>query len=480
MLDPATFEVMQVSENVAAFPGLKASAVAGASFRNLVDEASFSQLASAVQTGVEEKQTLNLVIQSGNFAKSCSALVHRKGEVLFAEVLLPELVNREGRTFLKVYQEIKNVMTALGGQKNIEGFAAIVAAEMKRLSSFDKVMVYSFNPEWHGTVIAEEKEEGMDAYLGLRFPASDIPKPARDMYLKNPYRYIPNGKYQPSKLFPLLHPRTNAFTDLSASDLRSVAGVHLEYLKNMNITASLSLRLVHNGKLWGLISCHNRNARYLSFEELGLFELLSGIFSAQLSIILNETAGRKQQKLQEELTTLVPHLHEGYSLHGAIGRNAAALQSLLHADGIAYSFDGRIESFGQVPENDDLDRLFYWLQVQDKDELMHQPSLPRVFEEAASFAQTGSGILALPVVPSQGAFLVAFRPEAVEEVAWGGNPHEALQLENDGKTYPPRNSFRIWKQTVHQTARAWDEAELTTAEALKNVLGSIVLRRMHA
>jgi light-regulated signal transduction histidine kinase (bacteriophytochrome) len=112
--------------------------------------------------------------------------------------------------------------------------------------------------------------------------------------------------------------------------------------------------------------------------------------------------------------------------------------------------------------------------------LLHLPSLPQAFDEAESFAQIGSGLLAMPVVPEKGNFVVAFRPECIEEVSWGGNPNEALQFEADGKTYHPRNSFQVWKQTVRHTARAWSPEELAIAEAFRNVLTGIALRRLHA
>jgi light-regulated signal transduction histidine kinase (bacteriophytochrome) len=479
VLDPATLEVMQVSENIDVLAPLQAQAIAGAGFEKITDAASFAQLKQMTSGALPEKQTLAITLVAGADRITCSASVHQKGAVLFLELLLPQYAKAAGRSFLQVYQDIKTTMTGLGQQQDVGGFSEAVAREMRRLSGFDKVLVYSFDDDGHGTVLAEEKVAEMDAYLGLRFPASDIPKPARDLYLKNAYRFIPNCDYQPARLYPLIHPQTNAFSDLSTCDLRSVAGVHLEYMRNMQITASMSIRLVHNGKLWGLVSCHNRQAHYFTFEELGLFELLSGIFSAQLSLVLNNTVGKEQQKLQEQLTALVPKLNTD-DLFEALGNNAPELMTMLDADGLAYSIDGQTGTLGQVPDEEDLDRLFYWLQVQESDELRHLPSLSKTFEEAIHFTGVASGILALPMVPQQGSFLVAFRPEAVEEVAWGGNPFDALQVESDGKTYHPRNSFKIWKQTVENTSRPWTEAEQHIAAALKNVLAGIVIKRLHA
>lgn len=477
VLDADSFDILQISDNVQELLSKEPAVLVGTAFKKVVDENSFVQLQQVTRQATGAKQPIRLNLASGDAFIPCSGLVHEKGGLLLVEVLNPLLADGKGRSFLDAYQDIRTLMHETTRSGNLTAFAVAVARVMRRLSGFDKVMVYSFDADWNGTVIAEEKAEAMVSYLGLRFPASDIPKPARDLYLKNPYRFIPNSGYKPVKLFPLLNPNTHTLTDLSGCDLRSVAAVHLEYLKNMEVTASLSLRLVHNGRLWGLVSCHHRTPLYLSFETLGFFELLSDIISAELSIVVNNYVAGKQQALQGRLTQLVSKLHNEDSLQTALEKNAPEVQQLLGAGGLAYNLNGHVQYSGQAPEENDLHRLFYWLQVQSPQELVHLPSLPHIFEEAASFAAVGSGMLALPVVPDKGNFVVAFRPEAIEEVSWGGNPHEALQFEADGKTYHPRHSFNVWKQTVRNTAKPWSVEELTVAEAFRNVLTGIALRR---
>lgn len=478
VLDAGTRTILQVSDNVAAYAGRPAPQLVGTPFDQLADTATIGQLEQFSKGTAGARQPLQVVFQES--ALPCSALVHEKEGLLFVELHDPSLDAIHGRSFLEVYQELRTLMQQLEPITEIADFAAVVVQQLQLLTGFDKVMVYAFDSDWNGTVIGESKAESMDAYMGLRFPASDIPKPARALYLKNAYRFIANSRYQPVRLYPLLNPRTHALTDLTGCDLRSVAAVHLEYLQNMGVSASLSLRLVHNGQLWGLISCHHRDPKYFSFEALGVFELLSGILSAQLSRLLNKAWSLQLGRLQERLTQLVPALNGSTSLQEALGRQAQQVLELLDAPGLAFNLNGHIEAIGQVPESNDLHRLFYWLQVQEPQHLVHQPSLSQVFEEAADFAPVGSGMLALPVVPQRGQFVVAFRPEVVQEVAWGGNPHDALQMDADGKTYHPRNSFAVWKQIVRNTARPWSAEELSIAEAFKNVLTGIALRHLHA
>ncbi len=479
VLDRQRLEIIQVSDNLSSLTGQEPASVIGKPLVDLLCSAEHT-LHQFRDQAFADRQPLQLSVQTSNGPTTCSALAHAKGNLLYVEILLPGLVAGASRSFLDVYQQIRNFLQAVSGKEDINEFAAAVAKQTQLVSGFDKVMVYSFNAEWHGTVIAEEKQPDQPAYLGLRFPASDIPKPVRDLYLKNPYRFIPNSAYQPARLYPLLHPQTRGFTDLSDCNLRSVAAVHLEYLKNMEVSASLSLRLVHEGKLWGLVSCHHRDAMYFSYETLGFLELLSEIISAQLSIVLNNGVAAKRQALQSSLTALVPALHDADSLEEALTSHAPAIQAMLGAGGLAFQYNGFIHTTGNVPESADLKALLYWLEVQLPEQIVHHASLPQAFEEAAAFADVGSGLLALPIVPEKGAFLVAFRPETIMEVAWGGNPHEALQFEADGKAYHPRNSFNIWKQTTRQTARPWTTEELEIAEALQLILTRLALRSVHA
>ncbi|WP_114941825.1 GAF domain-containing protein, partial [Mucilaginibacter endophyticus] len=152
--------------------------------------------------------------------------------------------------------------------------------ELRRITGFDGIMMYRFDEDWNGTVIAEEKDAPeLEHYLGHTFPGSDVPRQARDLYLKNSYRLIPDRDFTPVRLYPVMNPVTNTFIDLSDCNLRGVAAVHLEYLKNMNVQASMSIRVIDNGKLWGLIACHHVRPHYLSFETGAVCEMLSSVIS---------------------------------------------------------------------------------------------------------------------------------------------------------------------------------------------------------
>jgi chemotaxis family two-component system sensor kinase Cph1 len=282
VLNKDTLNIIQVSENISDLFQAEAASTINTPIEKYIPSAQLDDLRNKVNTGIKNKIPITLTIND----KPVLALVHAHASYLLIEI---EAANKGAdRTFINVFEEVKYVMAAIELATSVKQACEIAIHELKRISGFDGIMMYRFDENWNGTVIAEEKSNGLEEYLGVTFPASDVPKQARQLYLKNPYRLIPNRDYKPVRLYPILNPVTNSFTDLSDCNLRSVAGVHLEYLKNMGITASMSVRVIHNENLWGLISCHHATPNYLSFEIRSIFELLSSVISNKISSILNK------------------------------------------------------------------------------------------------------------------------------------------------------------------------------------------------
>jgi light-regulated signal transduction histidine kinase (bacteriophytochrome) len=361
-------------------------------------------------------------------------------------------------------------MERISRAETVQQLCRIAAEEIKALSGFDKVMIYQFDKDWNGEVIAEVMEPGMDAYMGLKFPASDIPKPARDMYTTNPYRFIPNREYQPVHLYPLLNPITHSFTNLIASELRSVAGVHLEYLKNMEVTASMSTRILLNGKLWGLIACHHRTAKYLSFEQCFVFEILSELISSRITALISSDVLKRQDRLNKNLLAFVERIYPYQNIVDAVRENKEDLMQFLSAEGLVLTWNEHIEKAGSTPGDIELDVLRYWLQGRLNGSVYHEPALPAVMDDAQTYAAQASGLLVLPLDSSRGNFILLFRPEVLKKQDWGGNPDEAIRFEKNNTVYHPRHSFDSWQEVVRNTAQPWSDDEIAAAETLKNIM----------
>ncbi len=471
------YKVVQVSENIASFLSIEVADFIEKPFEDFLEDESYMRFKKKTSRPFNGKLPVALSFKKAKQQKQSLAVVHEQEKCLLVEIELDEYVIPNQSSFATVFQEMKQLTNAINAASGLEEVCGIAAKGIKEFSGFDKVMMYTFDEEWNGSVIAEEMEEGMASYLGLKFPASDIPKPARDMYLKNPYRLIPNRNYTPVRLYPLLNPYTHTFTNLAETELRSVASVHLEYLKNMNVVASMSTRIVQNDKLWGLISCHHRTPKYLSIEERSVFEWLSDVISAKITALnIKKSIGLKDQ-LNDQYTALVEEIYKQKTLPEVWAENKEEIKNYLNTDGLAFCWNGQIETVGTVPEKDEVDVLQYWLQGKPGNKLYHESSLSRVFDEANKFSEVGSGILALPIQAEKGNFMIGFRQEAIKKVDWGGNPNEAVQFETNSSVYHPRNSFTQWQEVVRHTAEPWLNEEIQAAENLRNVLVEFILNK---
>lgn len=463
--------ILQGSENADSVFGKPVMEIVGSKLPALLSENDASRLSSLFGKNLSGKLPFAFAIGENRFL----ALAEQQDLYYILEIDKEPYNNEEEQTFISVYQEVKVVMSAIEACTTTDETSRVVAREIKKLSGFDKVMVYCFDKDWNGDVLAEEAEPGMESYLGLKFPASDIPKLARELYKKSPYRLIPTVDYEGVRLFPIINPLTNAFTDLSGTNLRSVAGVHLEYLRNMKVNASMSTRILKDGELWGLIACHHRTPKYLSYEMCSVFELLSNVITAKISSVQNSDSYRfkaSKQDLQQKVVETV-------LAKGRLDGETGTLLELLDADGIAIARNRHIETVGETPTRQEIEDLVYWLQANDITGLYHQPSLSSVYEAAEGYADKGSGLLALPVETEKGDFVLAFRQEAVQNISWGGNPNEAIQFESDGKKYHPRQSFKIWQQNVRQTSTPWRTEILEVAEGIRNFLIESRLNRKY-
>jgi chemotaxis family two-component system sensor kinase Cph1 len=462
VLNTDSLNIIQVSENISELFKAEASKVINTNIDKYIPSAQLDDLRNKLNTGIKNKIPVTLTINE----KPVLALVHAHPNYLLIEL---EAANQDAdRTFINVFEEVKYTMAAIELATSVKQACEIAIHELKRISGFDGIMMYRFDENWNGTVIAEEKNHGLEEYLGVTFPASDVPKQARQLYLKNPYRLIPNRNYKPVRLYPILNPITNSFTDLSDCNLRSVAAVHLEYLKNMGITASMSTRVIHNERLWGLISCHHASPNYLSFEIRSIFELLSSVISNKISSILNKEDYDFVADLQNRRNTLIEQTYTYNNLTAGLLQQNESLLSLFKATGAVIYIDGKIDTAGKVPGKDVLENLQLWLQAKNMSKVYSTTQLAEVFDEALEFTDIASGMLVIPVDAEAGDYIVCFRPEVLHTIEWGGNPNNAINFEDNGLNYHPRNSFKSWLETVNQSSVLWHEQHLAIAETLRS------------
>ncbi len=477
VLEPERLKFVQVSKNVAEHLQIDAGTLSEDLLSNHIPAWQLASLKEKLQSGIKENFPFTLTFTVDGAARDFLSIIHIKESYLVFEL---EAINTAApASFISVYQELKFAMAAIGQATDVDAVSVIAVRELKKLSGFDRVMVYKFDEHWNGIVIAETLAEGMEPYLGLRFPASDIPKQARALYEKNPYRLIPDREYEPVKLHPVINPITQEFTDLSDCNLRSVAAVHVEYLKNMKVTASMSTRIMKNGQLWGLISCHHRTAKQLSYEECSMFELLSEVISAKLASIQNEEDFSYSTMLQETQAQLLEQVYSTNNLAEALLEGEKTILDLVSAEGAVVAHNKEIRTIGKTPSVHDIKDIIMWLQTHNIDKVFTTDSITELDDNGIKYSDLASGMIVLPVQKDKGEYIIGFRPELIKEVNWGGNPNETIVFEQDKKNYHPRNSFKLWQQTVKNTSRPWHSQEIAIAENFRHILIELSFKKVY-
>lgn len=373
------------------------------------------------------------------------------------------------------HRRLPSVLQRLSASTTLEELSATLASDVRGVTGFDRVMVYRFDAGWNGEVIAEDRREDLEPFLGLRFPASDIPAQARELYTTNWMRLIPDAAYQRVPLEPAVDPRTGRPLDLSGAMLRSVSPVHLEYLANMGVVSSMSVSLIDRGRLWGLISCHHYAGPHRpSYADRTAAEFLG----RTASLLLRTTVAADEQEGVVEVA------ERAAELAAAVGRTPRALGAaltdqdvtvldLLPATGAALRLGGRLRLVGTTPPADRVTELVGALLASD---VSATDSVAQVVPGAADLADTASGVLAVPVGGED--FLAWFRPETLREVTWGGNPYASKVAQtDDGPRLSPRRSFAAWSETVRGTSLPWREHEVTAAHSLAGHLAAATMNR---
>ncbi len=458
--------IIQVSEN--------ATEVFGVPYQDLIETSIESHI-----TGEDRIDILDRADQQSRIPsvweikqRPFLTLLHSYDKYLIAEIDRAPYDSGRQLLFVNVYREIKYAMSLIQSSTSIDSVAKNCASEIKRISGYDKVMVYCFDKDWNGTVIAEVGEPDMESYMGITFPASDIPQQARNLYKKNAYRFIPTREYQPVKLFPVINPITQSFLDLSDCNLRGVAAVHLEYLKNMNVVSSMSARILNGDMLWGLIACHHKTEKALSFEIRSVFEMLSNIVSARVTSLLNNDLHSFSIRIKEQYKNIVEDAYRkgNDKLPAALLEGEPDLLTLFNASGATISLWGKTYYKGEVPQAEQLRELMLWLHAKQLRQIYATDSLPNEYDQAEDFRNLASGMMVIPVDLDNDEYVILFRPELVRTVTWGGNPEERIRFDEGSKSYHPRASFARWKQLVQGTSQAWREEEMIAAESLRSFI----------
>ncbi|QAY79672.1 ATP-binding protein [Sphingosinicella sp. BN140058] len=409
----------------------------------------------------------------GSGAAPFHLIAHRSGGALIVE--LEEVEQADPGGFDAVQPLVQSFLTDLQAARTVAELGVLAAREVRRITGLDRVLVYRFDADGHGTVVAEDRNDRLPSYLDLRFPASDIPAQARELYRRNRLRLIADASYRPVPIEPPFDPATGAPVDLSLATLRSVSPVHLEYMRNMGTGASMSISLLSEGRLWGLISCHNREPHRVAYPVRTACEFIGQVLSLQIAAREIAALAERRIALRSVQSALLSQmaLSESGFVDALLG-NPDALLALTHAAGAAILFDGDCRTIGETPSQEAIGALADWLSDSFKGDIHATDALAAEMPAAEAFKDRGSGIMALSLSRVHRSYLIWFRPEVVRTVAWGGSPLKPAEPE--GARIHPRKSFEVWKEIVQRRSLPWDEAEIDAATQLRSAIVDIILR----
>ncbi len=349
------------------------------------------------------------------------------------------------------------------------------ARQLRMLTGFDRVMVYRFDVDGAGKVIAESTARGVPSYLGLRYPASDIPAQARALYERSWLRCIVDVNAAPSPIVPPAGSQ-DAPLDLSMSVLRSVSPIHCEYLRNMGVAASLSVSILRRGKLWGLFACHHLAPHRLSLERRTAAELYGQMFSFLLESVERDKEAAYEADARQLHNRLMALIAENASPMENLAELREEIGRFIRSDGVAIVLGGQIALHGSTPTQEEMLGVIRALNRAHASTVFATNEIGRVHPPGADFAMRAAGMLAIPVSRKPRDYIIFFRKESARTVTWAGNPDKPVEPGPNGVRLTPRKSFEAWKETVHGQSTPWSDADLRIADSLRVTLMEVVLR----
>jgi chemotaxis family two-component system sensor kinase Cph1 len=473
---PDTYSIVHASDNIADLFGISADQLLGQPLGSILAQTDLS-----VNALVE---LLNVGRRSGSWdsmnphqfvinEKAWNLITHQHNGLIILEW---EPVGDHNP--LRNQQLIAQALTEVQASRTLADLLQNTAQRVKKIIGFDRVMVYRFEPDWHGHVIAEAKEPHLEPYLGLHYPASDIPRQARELYKVNLVRLIADATSTPSRILSQPDWPEDRPLDLTHSVLRAVSPIHIEYLNNMGVQASMSISLLYRGELWGLISCHNTVPRFVDYPARQAAKFVSQLLSTALEF-------RKDEEDQSNLLLYRQHgqyIHEQLLIDEnvvqALTKRSHTILDLTKATGAALLFNNHIYRLGKTPSEIDIRALADWLKASDTETFLETSQFAALYPPGEEFRDIGAGLLAIVLSKELNEYVFWFKPERIQQVTWAGNPDKPVTVgENGQNRISPRKSFEAWTQTVRNTSEPWSEAEVSAVIKLREDVLQVITKQ---
>jgi light-regulated signal transduction histidine kinase (bacteriophytochrome) len=459
-----SLSIAQASQSAFGAFGLGPEDLIGQPLSILIGESEQARIGKMLATqSLINLNPLRLVVNCTSGQKAFLACVYKSDGLLVFE--LESATQFEPLDSMAFLRSTNDAVTSILACNNTKELLQSAADFVRKLCAFDRVMIYLFDKDWNGTVEAESKIDNVASFLGFRFPASDIPAQARELYRRNTLRLSIDVNAPQSFIVPANNPLTGQPLDLSESMLRSMSPIHIEYLKNMNVAASMSISLTSGGELVGLVACHNERATQVEYRARQACDVLARLVSMRLDSLREREKFSRLSQLRGAREELLKDCHDHDDLPAAIA-SSDKLLDIVGAGGAAFVWDERYLLSGDTPDQHQVTELIKNISITMTGPIFASDQLSGQFPFARSFESSSSGMLALRLATSGSRWVLWFRPAVLSEISWAGNPAKPAITGSDMRIHP-RKSFERWKQQITGQSAAWSDAEIQNALELQ-------------
>ncbi len=474
-VDPADLTVRMASENLDHIFATTANLAIGRPLSSVIGE--------------QQASTIKELIAQGNWPASLICSIDISGQdgvrqadvhVFPSEDLISIEIEKEsyggGDVFHRQFVPIRDLLWKLDAEQDVQRYSQAVVEEVRLLNGYDRVMMYRFDPKWDGEVIAESLADGAQSYRGNHFPASDIPPQARALYTRNLVRLIADVEDDSVRI--VSDGSDTAPLDLSLSWMRSMSPVHVQYLRNMGVQASLSISLVQNNRLWGLIACHHLSAKYIPLRSREIIDFIGRMVSLKLGNMENLQRGSLQDKIRTLLHSLTESIRQTNNLDQVIKTYQEEFLGLVGASGAVVSIGGAWHRLGQTPCNDSLHQLLRVLPPHSAQGVFCSDRLGDLIPIEGRQGDIARGIMVAPLSANMSDFVMWFRPGILRTLRWAGRPQKQISRDVSGRLHiSPRLSFETWLETYNDKSMAWSQVETDAASTLSMALIEVLAQK---
>ena len=504
ILDESKLSILQISDNTKLLLGMAPESLLNNSIRKLLPPDEVEKLRDRLQqTKGDFCYRFQFIHPYQGISQVFHGLVRRQEQTVTLEI---ERMREEYQT-IEHYERLSTFLGQIKSANNLQGTAQIIVDEVQKIADYDRVLLYRFEPDDSGIVIAEAQKNPTTSFLDLRFPAIDVPPIGLQAFYMNGIRLIADLDAPQVKMIPELNPVTGNLPNLRISTLLGVSNCHIEYYHNMGVVASCVISIKDEERFWGLIVGQHFSPKYLSpaiqnyFQSLGQFvslklvkkeqqefqvyrkeiEVIHARIQADLSKIHHRKDYQHQQSPRCTLPIVKARLLEANSqnsdreidsINAILEANGEGLLELVQSPGAAFYFGNQLVLLGETPELAEVQSLLNWFADYSQEEVFSTSHLSKLYPAAKHFQEEASGLLVISIRLQHTAYyLLWFRPEVVKIVNWAGDPSPLETVDAIGKMRPsPRRSFEVWKESVRGTSVPWQSVELEAAKKLRDLL----------